>query len=199
MSSKYPIAIIINGKPGSGKDTFVDAVQLVGRRFKPMFFIMNISTVDNIKEAAKLMGWNGQKTPEARKFLSDLKDISIAFNDYPSKYVINEVLTERECKGNTKFVFIHCREPEEIDKIKQGIGEYCYTLLLKREGSEIEEVTTNHADMNTENYNYDIVVHNRKTLQYVNVLAEKFVKFFMTTNEEDFDEVIKEDGPIKFQ
>ena len=58
--------IIINGTGGSGKDTFV--------RFCSEFAkVTNISSVDKVKEAAKiLVGWNGEKHEKARKLLDDL-------------------------------------------------------------------------------------------------------------------------------
>ena len=47
-----------------------------------------ISTVDFVKEVAKFCGWNGQKTPKDRKFLSDLKNILTQWNDIPYKDII---------------------------------------------------------------------------------------------------------------
>ena len=47
--------IIINGTGGSGKDTFVEYCSEFAK-------VTNISSVDKVKEAAKiLVGWNGEK------------------------------------------------------------------------------------------------------------------------------------------
>ena len=63
--------IIINGKAEVGKDTLVTMCKdLLGANR-----ILNISTVDFVKEVANFCGWDGTKTPENRKFLSDLKDL----------------------------------------------------------------------------------------------------------------------------
>ena len=66
--------IVINGTGGCGKTTFVELTQKYGK-------VINFSSVDKVKEVAKLIGWDGKKTEKDRKFLSDLKagdrDISL--------------------------------------------------------------------------------------------------------------------------
>lgn len=52
---------------------------------------MNISSVDKIKEAAKVLGWDGGKTEEDRKFLSDLKLLSTGYNNYLYEYIRTNV------------------------------------------------------------------------------------------------------------
>ena len=69
------VKIIINGCGGVGKDTFVDYCRIFAN-------ITNISSVDKIKEAAKILGWNGGKAEEDRKFLSDLKLLSTGYNNF---------------------------------------------------------------------------------------------------------------------
>ena len=59
---------IINGSGGVGKDTFVE---LVSKVFN--LSVMNFSSVDKVKEIARIIGWTGGKTEKDRKFLSDLK------------------------------------------------------------------------------------------------------------------------------
>ena len=61
--------IVINGYPMSGKDEFTTYCKEILKRKTIQSY--NISTVDKVKEIAKLMGWDGEKTPKARKFLSD--------------------------------------------------------------------------------------------------------------------------------
>ena len=55
---------------------------------------MNISSVDKVKEAAKVLaGWNGEKDEKSRKFLSDLKDgdnYNVEFfNDFGNMYFLD--------------------------------------------------------------------------------------------------------------
>ena len=74
---------VINGAPRAGKDTFVEICKdLIGNER-----CLNVSTVDFVKEVAKFAGWDGNKTPEARKFLSDLKDIMTEYDNIPFKKV----------------------------------------------------------------------------------------------------------------
>ncbi len=74
--------IIINGMGGSGKDTFVEFCAKHGA-------VTNISSVDKVKEAAKiLVGWDGAKDEKSRKLLVDLKKLSIDYNNYPTKYIL---------------------------------------------------------------------------------------------------------------
>lgn len=46
--------IVINGTGGSGKDTFVEYVSKYAK-------VYNFSSVDKVKEIAKLIGWTGTK------------------------------------------------------------------------------------------------------------------------------------------
>ena len=66
--------VVINGSGGSGKTTFVSMV-------KKYASVCEISSVERIKQAATLLGWNGDKTEKDRKFLSDLKFLSSAYNN----------------------------------------------------------------------------------------------------------------------
>ena len=58
--------IIINGCGGVGKDTFVNMCAKYTS-------VVNYSSVKEIKEIAKYIGWDGSKEERDRKFLSDLK------------------------------------------------------------------------------------------------------------------------------
>ncbi len=102
--------IIINGTGGSGKDTFVELCSKYAK-------VVNISSVDKVKEAAKiLVGWNGEKDEKSRKLLVDLKQLSIDYNDFPTKYVQEQY--EAFIKSDSNYLFIHIREISEICKIK---------------------------------------------------------------------------------
>ena len=68
--------IVINGAGGVGKDTLCEFAE-------KHFRVMNISSITPIKEIAAMCGWGGEKTDKARKFLSDLKALSIEYNDFP--------------------------------------------------------------------------------------------------------------------
>lgn len=154
---------IINGSGGVGKDTFVN---MVGK-YVPT---VNFSSVDKIKEIARLVGWEGGKTGKDRKFLSDLKKLITEYNDMPYKTVVEKIKNFKEDVVN-EYLFLHIREPEEIKRID---SEYdVSTILVKR---PIEQITSNDADSRVNEYNYDIVINNTGDLTELNDLAKMFVE-----------------------
>lgn len=163
--------ILINGFAQSGKDTFVQLCQKELRYGT----IENISTVDLIKKAAFLLGWNGVKDDKGRKFLSDLKDTANLYSDLSSKYIketIENSIKLNKTKYETKAIFVHAREPEEIDKLKKEFN--AITLLIRN--NRIEPVISNHADRNVENYKYDYIVNNNGSILDLTKEAVKFMK-----------------------
>ena len=169
--------IIINGSNSSGKDNFVEYF-IKHYEFKAI----NMSTIDRVKELAKkYYGWNGKKTEEARKFLADMKKVWSEFNNGPFNYTTNEIkehYDKLDKKEKKNFVyFVHCREPEEIQKFKDKYGDDCLTVLLKREErNEKKQIANNHADMNVDNYNYDNIILNNGSKIDLELESVKFVE-----------------------
>lgn len=156
--------IIINGSGGVGKDTFIELCSKYTE-------IKNISSVDKVKEAAKiLVGWNGEKSDKSRKLLSDLKQLSIDYNNYPLVYIQNQVKEFNE-NQNQVIMFVHIREINEIDKLKKQLD--AKTLLITN--NRIEKIQTNKSDANVEKYNYDYYIKNDGTLEELEEKAKKFV------------------------
>lgn len=168
--------VIVNGAPRSGKDSFVgfclDRLKEYGFAF---------STVDYVKDIARECGWNGEKTPKDRKFLSDLKDLLAEWDDVPYQMIRKEIakvrlLAEQYNIDHDKFViFIHCREPEEIQRF---VEEYdALTVLVRR--FEVENLEqSNHADSEIFDYKYDVEVMNNSTLDELRETAKTFLRFF---------------------
>lgn len=156
------LVIIINGRGASGKDTCIKYL----RGFKTM----NVSSIDIIKKAAKILGWNGVKTASARKFLSELKKLSVEFNEYPNKYIMS-IYNGAFLKSTTDIMFIHVREPEEIEKLKNNIPG-AITLLVKR---DLIGDYGNESDDNVENYDYDVIFENNDTLEKAKVNFNKLI------------------------
>ncbi len=156
--------VIINGSGGVGKDTFVEYCgEFVG--------VKNISSVDKVKEAAKaLVNWNGEKDDKSRKLLSDLKRMSIEYNNYPVIY-IQEQAKEFEANENEKIMFIHIREISEIEKVK--LLTNAKTLLIT--SNRVKKISTNSSDANVDNYQYDYYIENDGTLDELREKAKKFV------------------------
>lgn len=162
-----PYIIVINGPGGSGKDEFIKQAQLSTSRS-----ILNISTVDPIKEAAKDLGWDGTKTEENRKFLSDLKDLCTKCFDTSFKYIATQINFARKHK-TADIIFIHCREPREIDRIVNIFG--ARTLFVDA-SERVETITSNHADAETSNYTYDYVIDNNGTLDNLRGQAARLMR-----------------------
>jgi hypothetical protein len=154
--------VIINGYPQAGKDTFIGYCE-------QYVTVLNVSTVDRVKQALKLLGWEGEKTPEIRKALSDLKDLSTALFDGPVTYIKDQVKAH-PTKCLPGLIFIHSREPAEIYRLKQELD--ATTLLISRKP---KEEITNHADRNVEKFPYDHVIDNNEGLEELHEKARKFI------------------------
>lgn len=162
------IVLVVNGKPGVGKDEFT-------KNIKNLFIMDNtrrrlynfISTVDHIKEIAlEKFGWDGVKDEKGRRLLSDLKDASTRYNLGPFKKIIEQIDHQKNFSAffdHKMVTIIHCREPEEIQRFKDYYGEECKTILIKR-NTDVE-INGNHADVNVDKYEYDYVLDNNGTLE----------------------------------
>lgn len=147
------IVIIINGNGGVGKDTLCD---FANEKYK----VTNISSITPIKNIACQCGWRGEKDSKSRKFLADLKKICIEYNDRPFQYLVEEY--EKFLHNNTQILFVHIREGEEIDRFKQCVKIPCITLLIRRDN--LLKSWGNDSDDNVENYAYDYIYNNNKSL-----------------------------------
>ena len=159
---------IINGRAGAGKDTFVYFCQNhAGNKV-----ILNISTVDFVKRIATLCGWTGEKDEKNRRFLSDLKDLLSRWNDVPFKEILKTIEHYKENSlGADLIFFIHCREPEEIKRLRDFLG--AKTIFIKRD--TMPQVTSNHADKNVENFEYDIYIENNGTVEELSEKAQQLL------------------------
>lgn len=157
MKEKH--VIVINGKGGSGKDTLY---QFAAKRWNSLM----VSSIDPIKEAAKVLNWDGSKQLKDRKFLADLKELSIKYNDYPNTHLLNYLSVFLK-NSYFEILFVCIREPDEIKKFVDSVYEkYNYnpiTLLIRRNGLT-NDTYGNTSDDNVENYPYNVVYDNDKTL-----------------------------------
>lgn len=142
-------------------------------------FCYILSTVDFVKEIATKCGWDGTKDLKNRKFLSDLKDLFTNWNNVPFNKIIQQVKSiEDEWKYydidlNRTAIFIDCREPEEIQKLCTTLN--AKSLLITRADAE-NTSTSNHADQNVLNYDYDIIIQNNGDLREFARTAIYFVE-----------------------
>ena len=137
---------------------------------------MDVSTVDLVKWLAEEAGWDGTKTPKNRKFLSDLKQLLIEWDDVPYKDVIKTAQNARAILdafgiARTLYVFVQCREPEEIQKFVDRVG--ARTVFISRKD---HEKPTNESDIATRRYNYETTIFNDGDLAQLKLCAQAYVK-----------------------
>lgn len=164
--------ILINGRPRVGKDMFVQFCA------KHCHWCLNVSTVDFVKKVASYCGWNGEKTPDNRAFLSQLKALLTEWQDVPYKKVADEITkfhTEAisyDADEEEIICFIHCREPEEIAKFVSRMN--AETLLIRRPMVDLLN-TSNPSDRAVFDWlSYDYTIYNDGSLDR---LEEKAVEF----------------------
>ena len=176
--------VVVNGRPGVGKTEFelkcqelVQYKQFNGFRENHNLRIGITSTVDFVKEIALKCGWDGTKTLENRRFLSELKDLLTHWNDVPYKKILEQVNMFDKWNRYNCFdwiLFVDCREPAEIQKLKERLN--ATTVLIRRPSVENNE-TSNHADAEVFNYEYDLNIYNDLGLDELKMLAEHFIEY----------------------
>ena len=165
------ITVVINGVGGCGKDTLVEFLATQRK-------VKNISSITPVKEIAKLCGWNGEKTDVSRKFLSDLKALLTAYNEFPLNYLLKE--QEDFISDQNEILFVHIREPEEIEKFKRVSKTRTFALLVTPREELQNKVYGNKSDDDVANYNYDFVFKNDKPLaiaeqEWLNFIEENIL------------------------
>ena len=150
---KGKLIIIVNGKPRAGKDTFA----LLLNKLEPVY---KYSIIDKVKAMALDCGWKGGKTEKDRKFLSDLKKLTTDYSDMSYNDVIDKA-TEFYCDEiKEDILIIDIREPEDI---KRAVEEFdAVSIFIKNDN--VPAVTSNEADANVENFEYDYYITNNGTI-----------------------------------
>lgn len=146
--------IIVNGRGyGCGKDTVVS--ELCKRLHLMDLKTLLVSSVSRVKEAAVLLGWNGEKTSEGRRGLGDLKVLADQYWDHSFNLAC-------EVRNKADVVFMDVREPEKIQRLQDGLGaKYLYVDYATNEAAErrhlkIREELQHAAKSDMEAYNADL-------------------------------------------
>lgn len=175
--------VVINGMPGSGKTTFEFICLDLCSHGMPGFennkrLVVDVcSTVDFVKQIALKCGWDGTKTPENRRFLSDLKDLLTRWDDVPYKEILERTTQLSACSSYNYLdwiLFVDCREPAEIQKLKERLN--ATTVLIRREEVEHGKVS-NHADADVFYYDYDLTIYNNSDIIHLEDEARKFIEY----------------------
>lgn len=162
--------IVINGNGGVGKDKFIELCQELYCNSKYNIGINQISTVDFVKEVAKFCSWSGTKTPQDRKFLSDIKDALEEWDNVPNKKV-EEYIEHLSDYDEPQILFIHAREPHNIQYYKDKYNAITVLMVNDR----IEQVTSNHADFEVYDFTYDYIIDNNGDLEQLKSSAKTFM------------------------
>ena len=163
---------ITNGMARCGKDTFAKFLNDIVPTLK-------YSSIDKVKDIAKLCGWNGGKTEKDRKFLSDLKLLTTEYSNMAFEAIrskVNEFLEDSQ----HVIMLIDIREPAEIEKAKTSFG--AKTILI--ENKNVKTISSNMADANVFNYTYDYTVKNNGTLDDFRENVEEFVSTVIQNGKE---------------
>lgn len=167
---------VINGKGGCGKDTFCSAISESGEFGE----VVNISSIDPVKEVARFAGWDGVKDEKGRRFLSDLKQIMTEYNDCSNKFCFDVFNKNLKNEG---VIFVHIREPKEIERFVELTGGRAKTLLVKTK--RLGDVHYGNAsDDEAENFEYDYVYNNDCSLEDAPADMVKFFSGVMACEQE---------------
>lgn len=164
--------IVVNGYPGAGKDLFVDfCCQHLHFNYHTAIG-HKISSVDAVKKAALLLGWDGEKDAKGRDFLSALKDLSTDTYDGPLCYMLAKIeeLENTLAKHNIFFFFI--REPEEIRKFIQVHPD---TKTVVVTGKYEKKCFTNTGDADITRFAYNHIIVNSGTKSNLQYAAISFI------------------------
>lgn len=161
------MVFIVNGKPRAGKDTFAEILNKYMRVHK-------YSSVTRVKKIAALCGWDGKKEERDREFLHELKMLTSRYSDLSYNDVVNEIEQYRNGEIAADVLLVDVREPEDIKRLVEATG--AFTVFIQNDN--IPNITSNAADANVENYDYDFVILNNGTLDDFDNNIKLFMEYF---------------------
>lgn len=169
--------VLINGKAGVGKDTFVKYCKGFVDENNLDVVVENLHRSDLPKKALKSIGWDGNKTPEARELLVKLTDFGENFG-MTYDYLIDSLSVLEEKKF--KLVFYHVRDPKTISELRKRLNRWRLnvwpmTMLITRCTEDIEPDI-----WGIRNYDYDFKLE-LNSLEESKTSAEFFVTSIMNT------------------
>lgn len=145
--------LIVNGKPRAGKDTFVELLSY-------MIPVYKYSIIEKVKCIALDCGWKGHKEERDRKFLYELKKLTDEYSDMSFTDVYEKIEAFANDEIKEVLFAVDIRDPEDIEMMKDLTG--AFTVFIENEN--VPEITSNPADANVANYEYDFVVKNNGTM-----------------------------------
>ena len=74
------------------------------------------------------------------------------------------------------ILFLHIREPKEIQRVKEAFN--AITLFIKNDN--VADITSNMADANVKNYDYDVIIDNSGSLEELAYKAKEFINILFS-------------------
>jgi hypothetical protein len=165
--------VIINGIAQSGKDTFVEMAASYCNA-NECANVLNISSVDPIKDMLTRFGWDGNKDDDVRSVIALIKGIWDKNQCGSTMFLLTNIMQyHMNHAGEDNLIFCHIREPENIDALyriisgMENIGISVTTLLIIR-GNMTDEYNRIRQDKieDVSNYMYDSVIYNDSLDEY---------------------------------
>lgn len=109
--------------------------------------------------------------------MSELKQLLTKWQDLPYRKTATEIvdcraIANRYSTADESVIFIHCREPEEIERF---VKEYdAETLYILRDAVE-NEPDSNSSDAAVSDIGYDCIVENNGTLSDLKTAARTYL------------------------
>lgn len=154
---------IINGKPRSGKDTFIRFMQDALR--ERGIATGSFSSIDPVRKALKYLKIDvSAKTEADRLLLSVIGDAVETHSQYRTAACVEAVRKFAFANRDEGVFFLHIREPKNIEKVitalrKDGHGVTRIEVISK------QSITAfNPSDMGTDDMEYDYRVDNGGSL-----------------------------------
>ena len=174
----------LNGFPRSGKDSFVRALNTVAS--EKNIRVAQASTVDRVKDALRVLGWNGSSKNEAdRALMCDVKNAWTRHYDGSFKYV-EGLLKDLDSLPEEIILTVDSREPQELARFKEAFGGplrderqstgadwgFNARVILVDRGDRSEQFD-NDADRNVLQFEYDFIVHNAESNDWFERLVDE--------------------------
>ena len=151
--------IVMNGKPRSGKDTAVHFMQAILQEHDVP--TTAFSSIQPVKDLLAPVVDLRAKTPADRKLLSVVGD---ALQEH-SKFRTDAALTQMHVMPDNGVFFLHIREPDLIELLRQECLSYGWRFeRVFVESNRAEDVQNNPSDANVATGEYDHRLYNNSTL-----------------------------------
>lgn len=202
--------VVINGKGGSGKDTLVREFHKYVAKSYYSDICMNITAIRPVELligkirslsdefSAPMCKYETEKSDEYRALMHTLKMETDKYCDLSYSYLMNVVTKKWLNDINVKWLFVHIREPENIERFvfsMKAIANYMVMDAYDEEGKlrkddrlffDVKSVLVtsdmtenheygNHADDDVSKYDYDYTYqNNRIDVGNVQINADNF-------------------------